>query len=147
MTIVLIAIGLYLLATGWLVVSLRREDANPRGWLLPAGLALLLHGATHYLAWRSTGYTDLHFFAALSLVGLGMATLTMLVGAYGRTRALGVLVFPLAALSLLGYGLYGHATQPDPLDWRLRFLARPAVPAGPRRPARRDGARAGRHRP
>ena len=50
MTIVLIAIGPYLLATGWLVASLRREDAGSRGWLLPANLALLLHGATHYLS-------------------------------------------------------------------------------------------------
>ena len=123
MPIVLIAIGLYLLATGWLVVSLRRTDATSRGWLLPASLALLLHAAVHYLGWRSTGYTDLHFFAALSLVGLGMAALTAIVGAYGRTRALGVLVFPMAALALLGYGLYGHSTQPDPLDWRLLLHA------------------------
>jgi ABC-type uncharacterized transport system permease subunit len=123
MTIVLIAIALYLLAAGWLVASLRRDGAGSRGWLLPASLALLLHGATHFLAWRNTGYTDLHFFAALSLVGLGMAALTAVVGAYGRMRALGVLVFPLAALVLLGYGLYGHSTRPDPLDWRLLLHA------------------------
>ena len=85
--------------------------------------AVALHGLVHYLAWRHSGGFDLHFFAALSLVGLGMAALTAIVGANGRTRALGVLVFPLAALSLLGYGLYGHATQPDPLDWRLLLHA------------------------
>lgn len=123
MPIVLIATALYLAAAGWLVASVQREDAAPRGWLLPANLALLLHGATHYLAWRASGSTDLHFFAALSLAGLGMAILTAIVGASGRMRALGVVVFPLAALALLGYGLYGHASNPEPLDWRLLLHA------------------------
>ena len=123
MTIVLIAIALYLVASGWLVVSVQRGDEASRGWLLPANAALLLHGATHYLAWRSSGITDLHFFAALSLAGLGMAILTAIVGASGRMRALGVVVFPLAALTLFGYALYGHASKPDPLDWRLLLHA------------------------
>ncbi|QIL20361.1 cytochrome c biogenesis protein CcsA [Thermomonas sp. HDW16] len=123
MTIVLIAIALYLVAAGWLVVSVQRGDEAARGWLLPANLALLLHGATHFLAWRSSGITDLHFFAALSLAGLGMAILTAIVGASGRMRALGVVVFPLAALTLLGYALYGHASKPEPLDWRLLLHA------------------------
>ena len=101
MTIVLIAIALYLVASGWLVASVQRDDDASRSWLLPANLALLLHGATHYLAWRGSGITDLHFFAALSLAGLGMAILTAIVGASGRMRALGVVVFPLAALTLL----------------------------------------------
>ncbi len=124
MTIVLIAIACYLLATGWLVAIVQRDGtASARGWLIPANLALILHGLTHYLAWRASGVTDLHFFAALSLVGLGMSTLTAIVGASGRMRALGVVVFPLSALALLVYSLYGHATQPEPLDWRLLLHA------------------------
>lgn len=124
MTIVLIAIASYLLATGWLVVALQRDGiSSPRGWLIPANLALVLHGLTHFLAWRASGVTDLHFFAALSLVGLGMSTLTAIVGASGRMRTLGVVVFPVAALALLVYALYGHATQPEPLDWRLLLHA------------------------
>ncbi len=124
MTIVLIAVVSYLLAAGWLIVGVQREaGTRGRGWLVPANLALLLHGLTHYLTWRASGVTDLHFFAALSLVGLGMTTLTTLVGASGRMRALGVVVFPLAALALLVYALYGHATQPDPLDWHLLLHA------------------------
>lgn len=123
MTIALIAIALYLVASGWLVASVRDTDEASRGWLLPANLALLLHGATHYLAWRDAGITDLDFFAALSLAGLGMAIQTAIVGATGRMRALGVVVFPLAALGLLGYALYGPARQPEPLDWRLLLHA------------------------
>ncbi len=123
MGIALLAVAFYLAAAGWLVASVQRDDLALRGWLLPANLALLLHGAAHYLAWHRIGITDLHFFAALSLAGLGMAILTAIVGASGRMRALGVVVFPLAALMLLGYALYGHASKPEPLDWRLLLHA------------------------
>ena len=124
MTIVLIAIASYLIATGWLVVAVQRDaNASPRGWLIPASLALLLHGLTHFVAWRASGVTDLHFFAAVSLVGLGMATLTVVFGASGRMRALGVVNFPVAGLALLVYALYGHSNQPEPLDWRLLLHA------------------------
>jgi len=130
MTIVLIAVASYLFASGWLafagenaIAAQRGGTTGPRGWLIPANLALLLHGLAHYLAWRTSGVTDLHFFAALSLVGLGMSTLTALVGASGRMRALGVVVFPLSALVLLVYALFGHSTQPEPLDWRLLMHA------------------------
>jgi len=121
MTIVLIATALYLFAAGLLVIDLRR-DARRRAWLLPAAVAIALHAATHLLAWRGTGGADLHFFAALSLVGLGMAAMTTAVGASGRMRALGVVVFPLATLALVGYQGYGHL-PPEPLDWRLQLHA------------------------
>ncbi|MFD0737828.1 inner membrane protein YpjD [Lysobacter koreensis] len=123
MTIVLIAVALYLVAAALLVADVRRDgDRRARTWLLPASLALALHAAAHVLAWRAAGGADLHFFAALSLVGLGMAVLTSLVGGSGRMAALGVLVFPLAALTLLGYHLQGHE-PPRPLDWRLQLHA------------------------
>ena len=124
MLIVLSAAVLYLAAAAWLAVDARRGQATGgRSWLLPADAAVLLHGLAHYLAWRGSGATDLHFFAALSLVGLGMAALTALVAATGRMRALGVVVFPLAALVLLAYRFYGHAPPADPLDWRMLLHA------------------------
>lgn len=122
MAITLIAIALYLLATGWLVRALVRGDDTPRGWTIPAALALLAHAGFHLAAWRATGGLDLHFFAALSLVGLGMAALTTAFGTSGRMAALGVVVFPLAALSLAGYAAYGHQV-PRGLDWRLQLHA------------------------
>jgi ABC-type uncharacterized transport system permease subunit len=121
MTIVLIAALLYLAASGLLVVNVQR-DGRGRSWLLPAVAALVLHGVAHLLAWRSAGGADLHFFAALSLVGLGMALVTALVGAGGRMAALGVVVFPLAAAALVGYQLYGRVA-PEPLDWPLQLHA------------------------
>jgi len=122
MTIVLIAVALYLVAAGLLIVGFRRDDDRGKAWLVPATVAVALHATAHLLAWRGTGGADLHFFAALSLVGLGMAGLTTLVGASGRMAALGVVVFPLAALALLGYQCYGHV-PPEPLDWRLELHA------------------------
>lgn len=124
MGIVLLAIALYLATSVWLMLAARpAHDTGQRGWLLAAVPACALHAAAHWQAWHLSGVTDLHFFSALSLVGLGMAALTTLVGAADRMRALGVVVFPLVALVLLGYALYGHATQPEPLDWRLLLHA------------------------
>jgi ABC-type uncharacterized transport system permease subunit len=122
MTFTLLAVVLYAIATAMLVRSLSRGVAEPTGWTAPAVLAVLAHAGFHVAAWREANGLDLHFFAALSLVGLGMAALTTLFGAAGRMAALGVVVFPMAALSLLGYAGYGHV-RPEGLDWRLQLHA------------------------
>jgi ABC-type uncharacterized transport system permease subunit len=123
MTIALIADGLYLAAAGLLVAGVRRDPAHKAlAWLLPAIAAIVLHGAAHVAGWRAGGGLDLHFFAALSLVGLGMAMLTTLYGASGRMAALGVVAFPIAAGSLLAYALAGPARGAT-LDWRLQLHA------------------------
>lgn len=122
MTIVLIAVLAYLGATAWLVRAVARDHAGARGWLWPALAGLCAHAAYHVLAWRGAGGADMHFFAALSLVGLGMGALTALFAAGGRMRALGVVVFPLAALMLTGYAAYGHK-PPEQHGWRLQLHA------------------------
>jgi ABC-type uncharacterized transport system permease subunit len=122
MTIVLIAVVLYLVAAGLLIFQLRQEGARSLGWLLPALAAVALHFAAHAMTWRNAGGADLHFFSALSLVALGMAAMTALYGAAGRMAALGVVVFPIAAALLGAYAGYGHVT-PEALDWRLQLHA------------------------
>lgn len=122
MTIVLIAVAAYLGATALLVRSVARDEAGPGFWLAPALAGLLAHGAQHVLAWRGAGGADMHFFSALSLVGLGMAVLTTLFAAGGRMRALGVVVFPIAAAMLLAYAAYGHSVSGQD-DWRLQLHA------------------------
>ncbi len=122
MSIYMTSIALYLIAAAWLAWN-AHVGRSGRLWLLPATLAVLLHGAAHVLAWRHSGTTDMHFFAALSLTGVGMAGLTALGAVTGRMRALGVVVFPLAALLLLGYGLHGHNNQPELLGWQLLLHA------------------------
>ena len=116
------AIVAYLVATVALLADLRRSEPERWPWLLVAGAAVLLHASVHLLAWRATGGTDMHFFAALSLVGLGMAALTAGFAANARMAALGVVVYPLAALLLAGYAAYGHRIA-EPLDWRLQLHA------------------------
>ncbi len=122
MTIVLIAALLYLAATGLLVRSVAGGISGARGWLPVAVGAIALHVVAHLMAWRAAGGADLHFFAALSLVGLGMAALTTLYGAGGRMAALGVIVFPLATASLLAYATQGGG-RAEGLDWRLQLHA------------------------
>lgn len=120
MTIVLIAALLYLVAAALLVRGVARGTPGA-AWAVPALAAIALHAASHILVWRDVG-TELHFFAALSLVGLGMAALTVLYDIRGRMAALGVIVFPVAALALIGYGESAHASS-DTLDWRLQLHA------------------------
>ncbi|CAN5636685.1 cytochrome c biogenesis protein CcsA [soil metagenome] len=123
MTIVLIAALLYLLAVGLLVRSVEREPRRGlRAWHAPALAAAILHGAYHLLAWRMAGGADLHFFAALSLVALGMALLTLAVGTRGRMAALGVVVFPLAAAALVAYAAHGPRPA-EALGWHLQLHA------------------------
>lgn len=122
MTIALIAAVSYVVAAAALVAALQRAPRPRWLWLSPALLAIALHTSAHAVVWREAAGADLHFFAALSLVGLGMAALTTIVGASGRMAALGVAVFPIAALVVLVYGYVGP-TQSQPLDWRLQLHA------------------------
>lgn len=124
MTVILIAVVLYLSATGLLIRAVVRDSVNRNHvWLWPALGAVMLHGGYHlWVASRMPGGPDMHFFAALSLVGLGMAAMTAVVGARGRMIALGVVTFPLAAFLLVIYHLHGHGLNPQ-LDWRLQLHA------------------------
>ena len=123
MTTVLIAVVLYFAAATLLWRSTANGAGHHRAWIALAVVATLFHAETHVEAWQLLRGPDMHFFAALSLVGLGMAALTTAVGASGRMPALGIMVFPLAALSLLGYRYYGHAGNASELGWRLMLHA------------------------
>jgi ABC-type uncharacterized transport system permease subunit len=120
MTIVLIAALLYLAAAGALMAQLRSDHHRSAFWVLPVA-AIILHAASHAWVWRDAGGLDLHFYSALSLVGLGMAVLTTLYGASGRMAALGVVVYPIAAAAMLTYAVRGHTATT--LDWRLQLHA------------------------
>ena len=123
MTLVLIAVAAYLTAAVVLARALARDAVgHGRIWQGLALLGLLLHAAFHVQAWREAGGPDMHFFAALSLVGLGMAAMTTLIGSFGRMAAVGVIAYPVAAATLLGYTGYGHVHS-EGLDWRLQLHA------------------------
>ncbi|GAB3749745.1 cytochrome C assembly family protein [Lysobacter olei] len=124
MTLVLVSTLSYLFATGLLVTGLQGNRAPSRHWAWPAIVGLMAHALVHVNTWQASGGTDMHFFAALSLVGLGMALLTTAVGLNGRMAALGVVVYPLASTMLLLCAAKGHGTTTGPiLDWRLQLHA------------------------
>lgn len=123
MTSVLIAAALYLVAAGLLMRRVARGQAPGRAsWAAPASAAVLAHAVYHVLTWHEVGGADMHFFSAVSLVALGMAILTVLVGLRGRMGALGVIVFPLAAVAVAIYSQVPHVGN-ESLDWRLQLHA------------------------
>lgn len=124
MTFVLVAACLYLVASGLLARRLGRGDRDPSSavWL-PGSVAIALHAFGHAVDWRLAGGANLHFFSALSLVSLGMAGLTLLVGLRGRLGALGVIVFPITGLMAAVYGLWGRHGAVTPMDWRIQLHA------------------------
>ncbi|HEX5757296.1 MAG TPA: inner membrane protein YpjD, partial [Arenimonas sp.] len=90
----------YLLSAFRLIYQ-RQRELDGRGLALSlATLAVLAHLGLQLVFWRQQGGPDLQFFAALSLVGLGMALLTTGAAAMQRIEALGIIVFPLAAALL-----------------------------------------------
>ncbi|MBS0193514.1 MAG: cytochrome c biogenesis protein CcsA [Proteobacteria bacterium] len=118
----------YLLAAGadaaWVNAT---EDAPRRpAWrgtaLLAGALGVAAHATIHVLNWVAIGGPDMHFFAALSLVGLGMAALTTVAAWRQPLQALGPIVFPFAAAMLVLYHFYGHLRSEE-LDWRLQLHA------------------------
>lgn len=123
MTSVLIAAVLYLVAAALLVRGVargRKPGAGP--WTIAAIGAVLAHGFYHVLTWHEVGGADMHFFSALSLVWLGMAILTVLVELRGRMGALGVIVYPLAAVAVVIYANVPHVGH-EALGWRLQLHA------------------------
>ena len=123
MTIVLISVVMYLLATALLARADSPATVGSKRWIGFGAAAVVLHTSYHALvAWQTPGGPDMHFFAAFSLVGLGMAALTSLVAIRGQYTALALVAYPLAALLLLVYHLYGHAPSPA-LGWRLETHA------------------------
>lgn len=123
MTVVLIAAALYLVAAALLMRRVARgQEPGSASWAVPAGAAVAAHASYHVLAWREVGGADMHFFSALSLVALGMAILTLLVGLRGRMGALGVIVFPLATGAAALYANVAPVGH-EQLDWRLQLHA------------------------
>lgn len=116
------ALFFYLAATSLTAVRLGRDGGRvPRAPLLAlASLAVFAHAAAIAIGIRNVGGLDLHFGNALSLVGLGMALVLLISRRRSSLEALGVLVYPIAALCLLAM-LLMRPEQPlaRPDSWQI----------------------------
>ena len=83
-----------------------------------AVLAVLAHGTTQSLYWLAVQGPDLHFFAALSWISLAMSAMTVALTSKQQLSALGILVYPIAALCLLSNWAWGTHLY-NPSDWQL----------------------------
>lgn len=128
----MLALSLHLLATcAYLVAAGLALRERERGQTLPAPtrapfLAALaavdLHAIAYALrTWNESG-PELHFFAALSLVALGMGVLTLADSLLRRVNALYVVMMPIAALALLPHALL-PAQAPASLGWQIQMHA------------------------
>lgn len=124
MVLAFAAVALYLAAAAWLARRVAQGDTGaPGAALLPAVAAVALHAAAHVQGTLAAGAVELHFFPALSLVGLGVAALVAALALARPVAALGVVVFPLAAVLL---GLYRLGMAPRaaaPLEWQIELHA------------------------
>ena len=116
----LVAVAAYLVAAVCLVLPLVNRPAPPRQAALGiAAIAVALHLMITLGLHR--GGVNLHFFAALSLVGLVVAAMTLLVNLFRPVAGLGVVVFPLAAV-LLAIDVYlAPPTAPLPIEWQIKL--------------------------
>ena len=113
-----LAVALYLAAAAALARPLLTQGTIPRRAVLATGtIAVLLHFGVLFGIHR--GAVDLHFYAALSLVSAVIAALTLIVNTHRPVAALGIILFPLAALFLIIDEFIAPPTAPFPLDWQI----------------------------
>ncbi len=120
------AVLAYALAALGLARRLRIEGSghHARAELVLGAFGAAAHLGVHAWAGHQSGGPDLHFFAALSLVALGMAALTVAAARLERLEALGVLVFPVAALCLAAYALADRPlTGNGGMSWPIKMHA------------------------
>lgn len=116
----LAAVALYLAGAIILALPLMRREAQPRVVGLGLGVAaVIIHFVVLMVAHR--GGVDLHFFAALSIVGACVAALCLLVNLNRPVATLGVIVFPVAALLLLVDVFFAPSTQPLSMEWQIKL--------------------------
>ena len=119
-----LAIAAYAAAALWQARELMKESGGSRGPALLALFAAALHAVAHIASWRVAGGIDLHFFTALSLIGLGTAALTALLGLSRAIGALGVTSYPIAAFTLALYAYLPTATRSaQALGWQIQLHA------------------------
>jgi ABC-type uncharacterized transport system permease subunit len=111
----------YLAAALLLARSLASEGRSFGGMVrLLATVAVATHFVFHGIALHQAGGLDVHFFAALSEVSLVMALIELALAGMNPMRALGLVIFPVAAACLMLDGWLGTPTPtPTAQGWQI----------------------------
>lgn len=119
----LLAVLAYLTSAALALREARGAPSSASRSVAVLGLAaMLLHAAAHaWRAWTLNG-PELHFFAALSLVALGMAAISLADGLLRRVNVLLGVVLPLAAVATLPYALLAPQPSAAP-SWQIELHA------------------------
>ncbi len=115
------AIVIYLLGAGWLIRQLWHDGIRHRNWLLAGlGIAAVLHGLVIGIAHHNAGGFSPSFYNSLSLVAWLVVALGLLVALWRQLDSLGIVVLPVAAITL-GLQLAFGADVPvaREFDWQL----------------------------
>jgi len=115
-----LAIAIYLLASGYLALRLKRSQEPGRHWLLGSVcVALLLHGAGVFTLIAYKDVLELGFFRVSSLLFWTINLIVLLSSLKKPLHNLFVLLLPLSALAVLA-SLIGSGTgRPMTLDYQL----------------------------
>jgi ABC-type uncharacterized transport system permease subunit len=117
------AICLYLAASALLFPRVEKSTERSRAIALTLGIiGVIAHAIAHLQNGFANASMNLHFFAALSIVAMGMAALTTVTAFSQRIEALGLIVYPLAALFVGLFALSGTRVA-EPMDWRISLHA------------------------
>ena len=117
---VLLAVVAYLVAAAFLLLPLVDRPAPPRPVALGiAAIAVALHFMIALNLHQ--GGINLHFFAALSLVGLVISAMALAVNLFRPVAGLGVVVFPVAAVLLAVSTWLAPPTTPLPIEWQIKL--------------------------
>lgn len=121
----LIALALYLLATGLVFKRFWGQQKNARVTLLTAATgAAFAHAVLFWLAADGGGDLSLGFYNALSLVGLLVICITLAASTVRPFENLGIVLFPTAAVTVLLQLLIGaEATPTADYGWQIQFHA------------------------
>ncbi len=118
----LIASILYF-GTTYLAMEQVRHQRRGLSAMVLGLIAVDLHAVGY--AWHSwgAGAPNLHFFAALSLVGMVMAAVSLLQSIKQQAAALQIVIMPIAGICAIPFALQTPSLQAIGLDWRIQAHA------------------------
>src|SRR5688572_16525729 len=114
----IVAVVGYLTAALLLARRLGDKRRGGRGAAVAAAtIGLWAHAGQHFLF--AAAFPDLHFVPSLSIAALLIAAIATTIAFRGQVEAIGIVAYPIAAVSALLFGLHAHAATASAPDWQI----------------------------